>query len=108
MDRITANLLAEFCSEYGFSSLATSDQFEHFVNFAILSASIRRVSIPSDVHAGAGGGPGIHGLGIVVNGALVSEEEEVDDSIQSNNYLDVAYIFTQAKTSSNFEGAEVG
>ena len=108
MDRITSNLLKEFAEEYGLAGLPESEQFEHFVNFVIVSLEYSESFDPSDVHVGRKGLPGIDGLAIIVNGVLVTEEEEIDNLLEANNYLDVDYIFMQAKTSSSFDGSEIG
>lgn len=108
MDRITSNLLKEFVDEYGLGGLSESEQFEHFVNFVIVSREYSESFDPSDVHVGRKGGPGIDGLAIIVSGTLVTEEEEIDDLLEANNYPDVDYVFMQAKTSSSFDGSEIG
>lgn len=108
MDRITSSLLSEFASEYGLIGFSEPEQFEHFVNFIILSREYSESFDLSDIHVGQAGAPGIDGLAIIVNGALVTEEEEVDNLMEANNYLDVNYVFTQAKTSSSFDGSDIG
>jgi hypothetical protein len=100
MDRITAQLLAEFATEYGLTDVAPETQFEHFVNLAIVAREYPESFDPEEVHVGSDSNPGIDGLAVIVNGALVDEQEEIDDLISSNKYLDTAFIFTQAKTSS--------
>ncbi len=107
MDRITANLLSEFSSEYGYDSLSEVDRFEHFVSYAVVSQEYTESFDPGDVYLGDDT-PGIDGVAILVNGALVTDEEEVADLVDTNHYLEVAYIFTQAKTGTAFEGSEIG
>ena len=107
MDRITANLLSEFGAEYGYDSLSEVDRFEHFVSYAVVSQEYTESFDPGDVHLGDDT-PGIDGVAILVNGALVTDEEEVADLVDTNHYLEVAYIFTQAKTGTAFEGSEIG
>ena len=46
-------------------------------------------------------------MAIIVNGHLVEDETEVDDLLESNGYLEVTFVFVQAKTSSNFSTAEM-
>ena len=38
---------------------------------------------------------------------LLEDETEVDDLLESNGYLEVTFVFVQAKTSSNFNTAEM-
>lgn len=108
MDRITENLVAEFAKEYGLVGVSSSEQFEHFVNLSIVNAEYQESFDPADVYIGGDSNIGIDGLAIIVNGALVAEEQEVLDLLESNKHLEVSFIFTQAKTSSRFDGAEIG
>ena len=43
-----------------------------------------------------------------MNGSLVTEPEEVQDLVETNGYLDVTFVFTQAERSPNFETAKIG
>jgi hypothetical protein len=108
MDRITENLLKEFSQEYGYLSLSQTEQFEHFVNFSVVSREYSESFDPNDVHVGRDSTQGIDGLAIIVNGSLVTDEEEIDDLLAANKYLEVDYIFMQAKTSASFDGADIG
>lgn len=108
MDRITENLLKEFSQEHGYLTLSQTEQFEHFVNFSVVSREYSESFDPNDVHVGRGSTQGIDGLAIIVNGSLVTEEEEIDDLLAANKYLEVDYIFMQAKTSTSFDGADIG
>ena len=108
MDRITHNLLFEFVADQDLTHLPESEQFEHFVNNAVISTEYQESFDVEDVYVGGDGNPGIDGLAIIVNGSLVTDVDEVDDLIETNKYLEVAFVFVQAKTSSKFEGADIG
>ncbi|MBI1348752.1 AIPR protein [bacterium] len=108
MDRITENLVKEFAGQYDLTSSPTDVQFEHFVNLAVVSQFYEESVNPEDVHVGGDANPGIDGLAIIVNGTIVTDVEEITDLIEVNRYLEVAFIFTQAKTSSNFNGGDIG
>jgi hypothetical protein len=44
---------------------------------------------------------------LIVNGVLVDSNDEVDDLAQTNKHIDAEFIFVQAKTGSDFNGAEI-
>jgi len=108
MDLVTQNLLAAFKSE---ESLAadTDDSvlFEHFVNFCAVSNEYGEEFDVQDLHTGGGDDLGIDGLAIIVNGNLVFDEDEVADLATANKYLEVEFIFCQAKSGGNFSGSEI-
>ena len=108
MDRITQGLVDEFVKNFDLGKEPPEEQFEHFVNVAVVSSEYHESFDPADVHVGKDANPGIDGLAIIVNGSLVTEEEEVEDLLGTNKYLEVTFIFTQAKTSSSFDGADMG
>jgi hypothetical protein len=60
------------------------------------------------VHVGKDSNPGIDGLAVIVNGTLVEDIEEIDNLVATNKFLDAAFVFTQAKTSSSFNGGDIG
>lgn len=49
----------------------------------------------------------IDGISIIVNGNIISCEEEIHDLITHNKYLDVSFILIQAKNSSSFDTGEI-
>ncbi|MCD9506563.1 AIPR family protein [Photobacterium phosphoreum] len=103
MDRITKQLLADFINIQEIKITKESENFEDFCNYTIISNEYNKTFDISSITVGAGADTGIDGIAIIVNGHLVEEIDEVSDLLTSNGYLDVTYIFTQVKTSSNFE-----
>ncbi len=107
MDKITKGLLTAFADSEGLSTLDESAQFERFCNFAVISSLVPETLNVDDVSVGAGADTGIDGIAIIVNGALVTDENEVDQLVATTRYLDADFLFVQAKTSSSFSGAEL-
>lgn len=108
MDRITSAYVEAFRKE---QSLPAGDEaltFEHFVNYCVLSDTYEDEFDINDIHTGGGDDMGIDGLAIIVNGALVSDIEEIRDLISTNKFADVRFIFNQAKTSSSFSAEQFG
>jgi hypothetical protein len=108
MDKITRSLLDTFVEQNELNKLKESTQFEHFANYSITSKLYRGSFELDDVHTGSGGDSAIDGLCIVVNARIITDEEELRDVVSNSDYLDADITFIQAKTSSSFDGSEIG
>lgn len=108
MDRITASLLREFSSDHGLENHEEFKRFEHFACDIILRQEHSESFDTNDVVIGEGSDTGIDGIGIIVNGFLVTDIDELDEVVDGAAYLDVTFIFVQAETSSSFEAAKIG
>jgi hypothetical protein len=84
-----------------------SDLFEYFADFCVVSDSHEEEFELSDVHVGGTDDLGLDGLAIIVNGVLVTSADEAEDLLDMNGFLDVKFIFVQAKTSSSFSGEQI-
>ena len=107
MDRITRQLVTDLFKTQEKEETELSDDFEYFCNYSVLSNEYNRTFETELITIGSGSDTGIDGLAIIVNGHLVEDETEVDDLLESNGYLEVTFVFVQAKTSSNFSTAEM-
>ena len=100
MDLVTQSLMNTFQAEECLSAkMPEADLFEHFVNFCVVSNEYGEEFDVEEIHTGGGDDLGIDGLAVIVNGALVEDSEEVDDLATLNKYLEVEFIFCQAKPS---------
>lgn len=108
MDRITKTLLTNFVSENELENTQEFKQFEHFVDYSIISKLYRNSFEIDTVNIGGGGDGAIDGLAIIVNGKLINDIEELDDIISENAYLDCDIIFIQSKTSPEFDVSGIG
>lgn len=107
MDRITKQLLSDFLATQEFKASKPESDFELFCNYAVISSEYNKTFDIQDVSVGAGDDTGIDGLGIIVNGHLVQDSNEVDDLMSQNGYLEVTYVFVQAKTSPSMDTKEL-
>jgi AIPR protein len=108
MDLVTQSLLQSFQKEESLpDDLDQPLLFELFVNFCAISSEYGEEFDVEDVHTGGGDDLGIDGLAVIVNGTLVSDTQEVDDLAVTNKYLEVEFLFCQAKSGGNFSGAEI-
>lgn len=108
MDKITNSLLESFTKQYELKTLPESVRFEHFCNYAIISKLNRSSFELEDVHTGSGNDCGIDGLVITINGKIINSIDAFTDIAESSSYLDIDITFIQAKTSSSFDGSQLG
>lgn len=103
MDRITASMLTGYVSENQVSG-SESDQFERFVTHCVVSPKSFEAFEVEDLIVGRDSTPGIDAVAILVNGQVVSDEDELSGLLAGKGSLEVRFVFIQAKTSSKFEG----
>lgn len=108
MDIVTKNLILSFKKEESLpDEIDDSVLFEHFANFCVVSQEYGEEFDVDDIHTGGGDDLGIDGLAIIVNGALVSDQTEVEDLAVTNKYIEADFVFCQAKSGGNFSGSEI-
>ncbi len=107
MDRITKSLINELLRNQELESEGDSKDFEKLVNYASISNEYSKTFELDSVTVGEGNDTGLDGIAILVNGQLVEDTEEIDDLLDKNGSLEITFIFTQAKTSSNFNSGEI-
>ncbi|MCW5210842.1 hypothetical protein VU03_03800, partial [Desulfobulbus sp. N3] len=108
MDKITQSLVNSFVEQFELDRLDSATQFEYFSNFCVASKLYRGSFELDSVHSGSGGDSSIDGVCIVVNGRLITEEDELKDVVENTGHLDADITFIQSKTSSSFDGAQIG
>jgi hypothetical protein len=108
MDRITRNLLVDFVKSEGLKTLDESDAFERFAAFCVVSREHRETFNVEDLITGGGNDTGVDGLAILVNGSLVTSVEEIDDLLETNGYIEAAFVFVQGKAGANFDAGGIG
>src|SRR5437016_3693980 len=104
MDRITASLLDGFRTERGLDSLSRSELFESFAGYCVLSSEYDDEFDPEEFRLGSSGDLGIDVAGMIVNGELVNDKEEVRDLRGSSGFISVRIVLVQAKTGTSLEG----
>jgi len=103
-------ILQEFKSDFKLSNLSESKIFEYLVNYVIVSKlhpeAFDDTTSLKDLDVDDGSNFGIDGIAIVVNNTLIQAKEDLEVLRKSKN-LDVRIIFTQSKTSSNYDGGDL-
>lgn len=108
MDLVTKNLVSTFQKQQDFpESIDPSLLFEHFSNFCVVSKEYSDEFEVLDLHVAGGNDLQLDGACIIVNGVIVDSSDEVDDLVQTNKYLNVEFVFVQAKSGSAFSGADI-
>ena len=104
MNRIITGLLSDFRAAQKIDAdLDESTAFEYFSAHLVISSLSENTTTTQHTVIGGDSQPSVDAIGIIVNGNLIENEDEVEALISINNYLDVDFIFIQAKTSENFE-----
>src|SRR6266850_3082851 len=106
MDVVTQSLLREFAQSQKIESRPEFEQFEAFVNYIVVS-DIYPEEFDFSVVSTGEGEFGIDGIAIIVNDAIVDDEEQLDDIIAHNPVLQIQFLFMQAKTSSSFDTGDL-
>ena len=105
MDRITNSFVDQFREEQSLpNDLSQSDLFELFTIYSVVSNAYEDEFDATELMVGGGNDLGIDGVATIVNGVLVTSIDEAEDLLSINGFLDVKFIFIQAKTTSSFDG----
>ncbi len=91
--------------------LKESVAFEKFINHVMFSiddpnAFVSDVDMLDSVCVGGGCDTGIDGLGVRINGRLVSSKEDVVQLLEINKKIDIEFVFIQSKMQEHFDSAE--
>jgi len=106
MDVVTQSLVREFSQSQKVDALPPSEQFEAFANYIVVS-DVYPEEFDFNIVATGPGEFGIDGVAIIVNDAIVDDEEQLEDIISHSPVLQVQFVFVQAKTSSSFDSADM-
>jgi hypothetical protein len=107
MHRVVKAHLTAFQAKYGLENEDQSKQFEAFVNHAVFRSHCAENVDPNDLIY-QGDDPGVDGVMIFVDDAVVSSPEEVDDIFADRKRdAEVVIVFTQSKTSENWSKSEI-
>lgn len=112
MNIIIKSHFDEFVKKYSLAHLKEDDAFELFTIYCIASGYSKNQTLTKtlieDINIGNGNDWGIDGIIILVNGRIVTTQQEVDDLVASNGYLVVHFVFIQAKNTDSFNAAQLG
>lgn len=108
MNPMISSITREFALANNFNELDVPTQFEHLVNYLVVHENYNGSFDVSSISTGEQE-LGIDGIATLVTGQLIQDPEEVDDMISASNksYLDVQFIFSQAKTGARFDSGEI-
>jgi hypothetical protein len=108
MDRITTAVLAEFARSHQVADLPEDQQFEHLAAFVTVRRHHARTFDTADIVISQEGGAGIDAVAIIVNGALVTDIDSINELAERNGYLEASFVFVEADRSPSFGSAKIG
>jgi hypothetical protein len=108
MDRITTSIIEAFSKENKLERLKEDEKFEHLAAYLTIRRHFSRALDTAAVVVGKGGDRGVDAIAIIVNGALITDVDQVQEMYDQNGYLEASFIFVQAERSASFDGAKIG
>lgn len=88
MDRIVQSYMDSFLKSQDIDEKSQSKQFEMFSSYCAIEQLYSENFNPADVVIGEGDDCGIDAVAILVNGMMITSQEEIDDLLDINkNYL---------------------
>lgn len=107
-DRILEGYLKDFSNEFDLDVLDHPAQFEHFINYCVMSSHAFEPFSLDDVRVGGDDDTSIDGLGIIVNDHLVTSEDEIEFYRKALGKIETKFLFVQSKTASKFDMGDIG
>lgn len=105
MNKIIQNFVTKFRQDQCLDAALTVDQaFEYFSAYLTIGSLTDTTSDTNLTIVGGDNQPSVDAIGIIANGSLVFNINDIAEKIDFNGYLDIDFVFVQAKTSENFEG----
>lgn len=109
MDRIVQSYMESFLTSQQIEEKDQSKQFEMFASYCAVEQHYTDTYSLTDIITAKGDDCGIDAIAIIINGNMITSEDEVDDLIELNKKLsEISFVFIQAKTSSSFDYGELG
>lgn len=106
-DAILSSYLGGFTEDFGYKSTKMSTQFELFSSYCVVCHGYTDKFDVEKSIVGDGGDTGIDSIAILVNGKVCHDIAELEDFVNSNNKINVQFIFIQSKSSPEFECSEI-
>lgn len=107
MNKIVESILAEFSKDNGIEGLNEDDRFEYLTSYLAIRRHYSRALDLKEVVVGSGGDTGVDGVAIIVNGALMTDVDQVQEMLDQNGYVEATFIFVQAERSAKFDGSKI-
>lgn len=104
MDLVTSSMVSEFAAANDLTGRQESDRFEAFVAHCVLSNEFDDEFVAFEQCTGGGNDYALDSASLIVNGNLIDSVDQITDLENQNHYLEAKFVFTQAKTSQNFDG----
>lgn len=107
-DIMLSGYLKDFSELHDFLDLDESQQFNHFVNYCVLSEYSSDDINLLEINVDGTHDIGIDGIVVLINGHCITSTDNVRYFAEKLNGIDVEFVFIQSKTSNKFKGHELG
>jgi hypothetical protein len=87
MNKIVESILAEFSKDNGIESLNEDDRFEYLTSYLAIRRHYSRALDLKEVVVGSGGDTGVDAIATIVNGALITDVDQVQEMLDQNGYV---------------------
>ena len=109
MDLITTSLLAEFSKEFEIEDLPEDDRFEMLAAASTTTKRLITRRCFSRRHRHRRRCSAYRRRGGHCHGVLITDIDALEELVSAGaDYLEVAFVFVQAKRSANFEASQMG
>lgn len=109
-NKFIQGILSEFKKDFDIKNPKESKPFEHLINYLtvtkIIPDALSTISDLEEINVDSGSNFGIDGIAIIVNNNVLRSIEEIETYTKSRT-LNVKLIFTQSKTSSNYDSGDL-
>jgi hypothetical protein len=99
--------MENYFNDMGITPTDEASGFETFCNYCVMSHEYHERFDVEDINVGSTNDTGLDGIAILINDSLIDSKEEIQNLLNTNGFLNVTFIFIQAKTSSGFDGGEI-
>ncbi len=101
MDVITRSYFDDFKEKFGYDHISEEIAFEYFVNYCNVSKYFTNDSITptmlDDIATQYVADVGFDGFAVIANSRLVTNFEELEEVLRADGYLNVKFVFVEAK-----------
>jgi hypothetical protein len=108
VDKIIEGYIKDFRIDFGLEEEPNDRLFEHFVNYCGVATEVAGPLDLPELRVGGGQDLGLDGIAVIVNDHLLTSADQLEDLRGLRGRLEITFVFTQAKSGTHFDAAEIG
>ena len=109
-NKFIQGILSEFKKDFEIDEKDETKSFEHLINYLVLTKIVpdafNTLTDIEEVNVDSGSNFGIDGIAIIVNNNVLKSIEEIE-TYKKSRTLNVKIVFTQSKTSANYDSGDL-